>query len=91
MTILIKELSSDEFEVTVNEIKTTIHKVNLSDNVYKKLTKEKINKKKLIEFSFKFLLERESNTEILPTFELSVISNYFPEYINSINERISNH
>ena len=73
MTILIKELSSDEFEVTVNEIKTTIHKVNLSDNVYKKLTKEKINKKKLIEFSFKFLLERESNTEILPTFELSVI------------------
>ena len=91
MTILIKELSSDEFEVTVNEIKTTIHKVNLSDNVYKKLTKEKINKKKLIEFSFKFLLERESNTEILPTFELSIISNYFPEYINSINERISNH
>ena len=91
MTILIKELSRDEFEVTVNEIKTTIHKVNLSDNVYKKLTKEKINKKKLIEFSFKFLLERESNTEILPTFELSVISNYFPEYINSINERISNH
>ena len=47
MTILIKELSSDEFEVTVNEIKTTIHKVNLSDNVYKKLTKEKINKKKI--------------------------------------------
>ena len=91
MTILIKELSSDEFEVTVNDIETTIHKVNLSDNVYKKLTKEKINKKKLIEFSFKFLLERESNTEILPTFELSVISNYFPEYINSINERISNH
>jgi len=91
MTILIKELSGDEFEVIVNEIKTTIHKVNLSDNVYKKLTKEKINKKKLIEFSFKFLLERESNTEILPTFELSVISNYFPEYINSINERISNH
>ena len=91
MTILIKELSNDEFQVTVNEVTTTIHKVNLSDNVYKKLTKEKINKKKLIEFSFKFLLERESNTEILPTFELSVISNYFPEYINSINERISNH
>ena len=91
MTILIKELSNDEFQVTVNEITTTIHKVNLSDNVYKKLTNEKINKKKLIEFSFKFLLERESNTEILPTFELSIISNYFPEYVNSINERISNH
>ena len=91
MTILINELSNDEFQVTVNEVTTTIHKVNLSDNVYKKLTNEKINKKKLIEFSFKFLLERESNTEILPTFELSVISNYFPEYINSINERISNH
>ena len=91
MKILIKELSNDEFQVTVNEITTTIHKVNLSDNVYKKLTNEKINKKKLIEFSFKFLLERESNTEILPTFELSIISNYFPEYANSINERISNH
>ncbi len=91
MTILIKELSNDEFQVTVNGITTTIHKVNLSDNVYKKLTNEKINKKKLIEISFKFLLERESNTEILSTFELSIISNYFPEYVNSINERISNH
>ena len=91
MTILIKELSKDEFQVRVDKETTTIHKVNLSDDVHKKLTNEKINKKKLIEFSFKFLLERESNNEILRTFDLSVISNYFPEFINNINKKISNH
>ena len=41
---------------------------------------------KLIEFSFKFLLEREPNTSILYSFELNVISTYFPEYINTVKE-----
>jgi len=41
---------------------------------------------KLIEFSFKFLLERELNTSILSSFELSVISGYFPDYINTVKE-----
>jgi hypothetical protein len=43
---------------------------------------------KLIEESFRFLLEREPNTAILPSFELPVIGWYFPEYPHEIVKRI---
>lgn len=40
----------------------------------------------LIEKSFEFLLDRESNTSILSTFDLPVIARYFPEYESKIRE-----
>ena len=86
MTILIKELSGEEFQVTVNAKNSTSHNVTLTDDVHQNLTNGKVSKKELIEFSFKFLLERELNTSILSSFELSVISGYFPEYIKTVKE-----
>ena len=86
MTILIKELADEEFQVTVNEKNSTSHNVTLTDDVHQNLTNGKVSKKELIEFSFKFLLEREPNTSILSSFELSVISGYFPEYIKTVKE-----
>ena len=86
MTILIKELSDEEFQVTVNEKNPTSHNVTLTDDTHQNLTNGKVSKKELIEFSFKFLLEREPNTSILSSFELSVISGYFPEYIKTVKE-----
>ena len=86
MTILIKELLGEEFQVTVDAKNSTSHNVTLTDDVHQNLTNGKVSKKALIEFSFKFLLEREPNTSILTSFELSVISRYFPEYIKTIKE-----
>ncbi len=86
MTILIKQLSDEEFQVTVNAKNLTSHNVTLTDDVHQNLTNGKVNKKELIEFSFKFLLEREPNTSILSSFELSVISGYFPEYIKTVKK-----
>ena len=86
MTILIKELSDEKFQVTVSTKNSTSHIVTLTDDTYQNLTNGKVSKKKLIEFSFKFLLEREPNTSILSSFELSVISTYFPEYIKTVKE-----
>ena len=86
MTILIKELSDEEFQVTVNAKNSTSHNVTLTDDIHQNLTNGKVNKKELIEFSFKFLLEREPNTSILSSFELSVISGYFPEYRKTVKE-----
>jgi hypothetical protein len=34
--------------------------------------------------SFRFLLEREPNTSILPSFDLPLIGGYFPEYEQEI-------
>ena len=86
MAILINELSEGEFQVTVNVKNPTSHNVTLTDDTHQNLTNGKASKKELIEFSFKFLLEREPNTSILSSFELSVISEYFPEYIKTVKE-----
>ena len=86
MTILIKELPDEEFQVTVNAKNLTSHNVTLTDDTHQNLTNGKVSKKELIEFSFKFLLEREPNTSILSSFELSVISGYFPEYRKTVKE-----
>ena len=80
MSVFIKELSDNKFEITVNKKLTTKHTVLLTDEYYDSLTKKKISKKKLLEYSFHFLLDREPNTSILSSFELDIISKYFPEF-----------
>ena len=86
MSILIKELSNDKFVIIVNKNTITKHKVLLTDEYHESLTKKKISKKKLLEYSFQFLLDREPNTSILSFFELNIISKYFPEYENEIKK-----
>ena len=84
MSIFIKELSDNKFEITLNKKPITKHTVLVTDEYYDTLTKKKISRKKLLEYSFQFLLDREPNTSILSFFELSIISKYFPEYENEI-------
>ena len=86
MSIFIKELSDNKFEITVNKKLITKHTVILTDKYYDILTKKKISKKKLVEYSFQFLLDREPNTSILSFFELNIISKYFPEYESEIKK-----
>ena len=88
MKIDIKKIDNDNFEVKVSSKTSTLHKVNLNDNIYKKMTNKRISKLKLIELSFEFLLKREPNTSIMPAFELSIINNYFPEFENEITIKI---
>ena len=79
-------LSNNQYEVTVQSNTVTTHTVSLSDEVHEKLTKEKVTKKELLDFSFKFLLDREPNTSILSSFELTVISRYFSDYEKSVKK-----
>ena len=86
MSILIKKLSDNKFEITVNKKLITKHTVLITDEYHDSLTKKKISKKELLENSFQFLLDREPNTSILSFFELHIISKYFPEYENEIKK-----
>ena|GEM_PF-743153 len=43
----------------------------------------------LVRESFAFLLGREPAGSILPSFELSVISRYFPDYLAEIGPRLA--
>jgi len=76
--------SNDEmfkFKVDVIEGDSqTTHKVELNRDFYQSLTDGKITPQEFIQCSFEFLLERESKESILSSFNISIISNYFPEY-----------
>ena len=86
MNISIQMLSNSEYEVTVKSKTVTTHLVTLSDEVHKNLTNEKVTKEELLDFSFKFLLDREPNTSIMSSFELTVISRYFLDYKKSVKK-----
>ena len=84
MMITVNTIDSTNFKVIVEGATTTTHKVTVKPSYYEKLTKKRVTPEVLVEKSFRFLLERESNTSILRSFELSVISRYFPEYESTI-------
>ena len=89
MELLITELSKDKFEITVKTNQITKHIVFVTDEILFNLTKNKVSKEDLLNFSFNFLLERESNTSILSSFDLTVISKYFPEYTKKVSDKFN--
>jgi len=77
----------ETFNVTVRGSTTTTHIVTLTKGYYEELTGGAVPAETLIQKSFEFLLERESNTMILSRFDLPVIGHYFPEYERRIANR----
>ena len=84
--ISVRSVSEETFEVIVEQRSATTHQVTLTDDYYRSLTGGKIAREQLIKKSFAFLLERESNSSILCSFELPVIGQYFPEYERTIRD-----
>ena len=76
------------FEVNVLNGNSTTHSVNLTREYYEHLQLSDTTPTKLVEGSFRFLLEREPKEMILRTFDLKIISRYFPEYEKRISEYI---
>jgi hypothetical protein len=90
--ITVSKTESDdgfEFQVTVKERRgETRHRVTLSKADYQRLGGDRISPEDLVAESFRFLLERESKESILRSFDLTVISRYFPEYERVIRDRL---
>jgi hypothetical protein len=86
--ITIEKIDERTFKVTVTGRSTTTHTVTVDPSYHEKLTRGRISAEKLVEKSFEFLLERESNSSILASFELPVIGRYFPDYETSIQEML---
>ena len=83
----VTKIDNDTFEVTVIAAVETTHTVTVSDDYYTELTGGHVDKKKLIEEAFKFLLHRESNAEILRAFTLQTIEQYFPDFPAEMRNR----
>jgi hypothetical protein len=73
------------FHVTVREgDSSTEHDVTLSAADFERLSSRHRSPEDFVRSCFEFLLEREPKESILPTFDLSVISSYFPEFERTI-------
>ena len=86
--ISVEAIDNNSFKVSVTKDSSTEHIVLLNNHFHQDVTNNKITKIELITHSFKFLLKRESNQSILKKFNLEVISQYFPEYIEEIKKII---
>ena len=84
--IIVTAIDEYHFQVTVMDSSNTTHQVSIEPNYALKLTAGKITTAQLVEKSFEFLLEREANTSIMRSFDLSVIARYFHEYEQIINQ-----
>jgi len=84
--ITVESVDEQTYKVTVTEKSTTTHVVSVETSYYQRLTGGRIPVEELIQKSFEFLLERESNTSILSRFDLPVIGHYFPEYERTITQ-----
>jgi len=84
--ISVKAIDETTFEVRVEGGTTTSHEVTVALSYYQKLTGGRITAENLLEASFRFLLERESNTSILSRFDLPLINRYFPDYEETIRK-----
>ncbi len=79
-----------ECRVTVAEGGSkTIHTVTVEKSYRDKLAGAGISAGQLVRKSFEFLLEREPKESILRSFNLTVISRYFPEYEQEIRRTLA--
>ena len=80
MNVEVDSIGDDDFLVKVNAATSTEHRVTLTNSYWEQVWNSSLPKKEIIARSFAFLLERESNSSILRSFDLPVIQRYFSEY-----------
>ncbi|MCB1528001.1 MAG: hypothetical protein KDJ45_09890 [Hyphomicrobiaceae bacterium] len=62
----------------------TQHHVTMGRNKWRELSGEKHAPARCVEAAFRFLLDREGKESILSTFDITIISRYFPEFENEL-------
>jgi hypothetical protein len=86
--IQVRRAAPEEYEVSVDAAGArTLHHVRVSQAEHARYGSG-ATPERLVEESFRFLLEREPATSILSRFELSIIERYFPVYAEEIHNRL---
>ncbi len=86
--ISVSLIDANTYQVVVEKDVETTHVVRMSQEYYRELCGATVTHEWVIVQAFNFLLERESNTEILPEFDLHIINRYFPEFEDAIKARL---
>jgi hypothetical protein len=76
---------TSEFRIRVTEGgSATEHEVTVTDADLHRLAPNHLSAQDFVRACFEFLLAREPKEQILPRFDVSVISRYFPEFEKEI-------
>ncbi len=81
-------IGAGRYRVDVAASTATSHEVTLPGDYLATLGLTTVPAERMIEESFRFLLEREPNTSILRAFSLPLIESYFPDYRAEIKRRL---
>jgi hypothetical protein len=65
-----------------------MHGVTVPEGFIRELRLPEDDLERMVRESFRFLLEREPASSILPEFSLDVIPTYFPEYKEELPKRL---
>lgn len=82
-------VDANTYEVVVQGTSETRHRVTLSQEYYRQLCGATVTHEWLLVQAFRFLLEREPNTAILPSFDLNEVARFFPEFADEIRTRLT--
>jgi hypothetical protein len=86
----ISESGPLDFEVVVREGEgETRHHVTMSPEMSDRLTAGKYTPERCLEAAFRFLLDREPKESILGRFDMTVVSQYFPEFERELPHYLS--
>jgi hypothetical protein len=87
--VSVTALGPGRWRVEVRGASPTEHEVAIPVGYLEKLGLAAATPERVLEESFRFLLEREPNTSILASFALPVIARYFPEYERELPRRLA--
>ena len=78
-----------EFKVTIEEAHgTTTHVIRIEDHFLDLLPKD-YSDEEIVIAAFRFLLDREPKEAILSDFDISMIPNYFPNFLSEISSYLN--
>jgi hypothetical protein len=87
--VSVEEQAPGTYAVAVNDgRRTTTHTVRVPAGLPATLGCAEVSGAELVRCSFAFLLEREPPSSILATFSLEQISDYFPDYPQTIRRML---
>ena len=83
-------VAANTYEVAVDGSRgcPTTHRVSLSQEYYRQLSGGRITHEWVIVQAFRFLLERQPNTDIRPEFNLTEVGSQFSDFESDLARRL---
>jgi hypothetical protein len=87
--ISVSMVEANTYEVVVAGENETRHRVHMSQDYYRELSGGTVTHEWVLVQAFQFLLEKESNTQILREFDLQALNQYFADFEENLAGRLN--